>query len=177
MKRLLIALAIIIALITYFLIPVYQFYAYRHETPMLGASYIPIPNSGPIDNKVYDQSFHVPGEKASRVIENHRKSINSPGISAAVAIDGKLIWAGASGWANIESKSPMTTASVFRIGSTSKALTSALLAKLVDRDVISLDTPISTFPVGQLNPNWHHITPRHLASHMAGIPHYGENTE
>ncbi|GEA10655.1 serine hydrolase domain-containing protein [Alteromonas sp. KUL49] len=177
MKRLLIALAIIIALITYFLMPVYQFYAYRHEAPMLGESYVHVPKSGPIDNKVYDQNFHIPSEKASRIIEEHRQSINSPGISAAVAIDGKLIWAGASGWANIESKSPMTTASVFRVGSTSKALTSALLAKLVDRDLVSLDTPISTFSVGQLNPNWHHITPRHLASHMAGIPHYGENTE
>lgn len=177
MKRLLIALAIIIALITYFLMPVYQFYAHRHEAPMLGASYIHVPNSGPTDSIVFDEDFVTQGELAVAQIESHRRGINSPGISAAVAINGKLVWAGASGWADIEREVPMTTRSVFRIGSTSKALTSALLARLVDKNALTLDTPISTYPVGQLNPKWQNITPRQLASHMAGIPHYGENTE
>jgi serine beta-lactamase-like protein LACTB len=48
----------------------------------------------------------------------HHKTINAPGMSAAVGIDGKLVWAGTAGWADIEQAIPVSTNTPFRVGST-----------------------------------------------------------
>ncbi len=56
-------------------------------------------------------------------------------------------------------------------------MTATALARLVQRGVIDLDAPISTYFDELPNPAWAEITPRQLASHMAGMPHYGENTD
>ncbi|MFD2166529.1 serine hydrolase domain-containing protein [Thalassotalea euphylliae] len=111
------------------------------------------------------------------MLEAHREKINSPGISVAVAIQDKIIWQAASGWRNIEQREPMSVDTILRIGSTSKALTSAGLARLVDQGTISLDDTLGEILTPLPNPNWSSIKIRNLASHTAGIPHYGDNTE
>ena len=52
-----------------------------------------------------------------------------------------------------------------------------MLARLVERGQVDLDTPISDYFSALPNPAWSGITPRQLASHSAGIPHYGENDD
>jgi CubicO group peptidase (beta-lactamase class C family) len=157
--------------------PVYQFFAHKHSVPMIGADYVDIPEVSPSSSDIHDDRFHNAIDKASALLEESRKAISSPGISAAVAVDGKLVWSGTSGWADISANKPLTTSSQFRIGSTSKALNAVLLARMVDANNISLDVPLSAFDVGRLNDDWQQITPRQLASHMAGIPHYDKNTD
>lgn len=157
--------------------PVYEFYAHRHTLPMLGKHYLVIPEKAPQQSQLHAVAYAQVSEVALAKLEQHRQSINSPGISAAVAIDGTLIWAGASGWADLQEDQAMNTTSQFRIGSTSKALNSALLARMVDAGSITLDTPLSAYDLAALNSSWADITPRQLASHMAGIPHYGDNTD
>jgi len=159
------------------LAPVYQFFAHNGDVPMPPWGYLTIPADSPSFSEVEDEQFVQAAKTAIDVLQKHRQSINSPGISAAVAIDGKLVWAGGAGWADLVAGKPINKNTQFRIGSTSKALTSTLLARLVQENVLDLDTPLSEFYIGHLNPNWQHITVRQLASHMAGIPHYGESTE
>ena len=159
------------------LAPVYQFYAHRHTVPMLFAEYLEIPNHAPQSSIVHDNEYIDEANQAMRQLEAHRAQIHSPGISAAVAIDGELVWAGTSGWADILTEKALTPKTQFRIGSTSKALTATLLARMVASQSITLDTPLSHFDVAKLNSQWQDITPRQLASHMAGIPHYGENSD
>jgi serine beta-lactamase-like protein LACTB, mitochondrial len=94
-----------------------------------------------------------------------------PGFNVAVAIDGKIIYSEAFGYADLEQRVPAWQITKFRIGSVSKPLTSAALMKLVEQGKINLDAPIQkyvpTFPdKGVL------ITPRMLAGHLAGIRHY-----
>lgn len=156
---------------------VYEFYAHRHSLPMLGKNYTVIPDNAPQFQRLELQSYSQVAKTALTTLENHRKSIHSPGISAAIAIDGELVWAGATGWADIEQNRPMSSNSQFRIGSTSKALNASLLARMVDDEKIYLDAPISEYSIGQLNPAWQDITPRHLASHTSGIPHYEDNSD
>ncbi|MEM6531601.1 MAG: serine hydrolase domain-containing protein [Myxococcota bacterium] len=55
------------------------------------------------------------------------------GFSAAVSIKGRVVWAGAVGFADIASARPVTPDTRFRIDSTSKALTATALARLVQR--------------------------------------------
>src|SRR5256885_773331 len=53
---------------------------------------------------------------------------NIPGFALAVAVDGKLVWSEAFGYADLDAKRPATTATQFRIGSVSKPLTADAVA-------------------------------------------------
>ena len=94
-----------------------------------------------------------------------------PGMSIAVAVDGKLVWAEGFGLADLEQCVPVTPKTKFRIGSTSKPLTSAGVMLLYDQKRLDLDAPIQryvpAFPAkGQV------ITTRELLGHLAGIRDY-----
>lgn len=101
-----------------------------------------------------------------------RNSVGLPSISAAIAKDGGIVWAGTVGYADIEKENLADIGSKYRIGSVSKPLSAVVLARLVDQGVIDLNTPISNY-APNLPKHLHDITPKMLASHTAGIQHYG----
>lgn len=160
------------------LTPVYGFYAHRGELPLppFGWQTLPsgdVPITQVIHNPAYaDAANEVAAEMARRV-----RAIGLPSYSASVLVDGEVVWSGAVGWSDLAHKVRATPATIYRIGSTSKALTATALARLVDRRVIDLDAPITHYLPDLPNPDWNNITPRMLASHTAGIPHYKDNTE
>ena len=71
---------------------------------------------------------------------------------------------------------PVDSNTLFRIGSTSKALTATGLARLVDKDQVDLDKAISGY-MNEIPLGWQNMTTRQLASHTAGLPHYKSNTD
>jgi serine beta-lactamase-like protein LACTB, mitochondrial len=96
-----------------------------------------------------------------------------PGLAVAVAYDGKVVWSEGFGYADLETKQPVSPATTrFRIASVSKPLTAAGLMRLVERGLVDLDAPVQQyvpdFPVKQEGV----ITTRLLAGHLAGIRHY-----
>ncbi|MCO1334902.1 beta-lactamase family protein, partial [Microbulbifer sp. OS29] len=162
----------------YMLWPVYQFYAWSKDAlPLSPFGWQVLPDKAVSTQKLNDKGFEQAAEQSLLAIEDHRKEIGAPAISAAVSACGKVVWAGASGWADIEAKIPVSPETRFRIGSTSKALTGTALARLVQRKRIELDKPISNYLEILPNPAWAVITPRQLASHMSGLPHYKKNTD
>lgn len=168
----------IIALVVTLIWPVYEFYAYRGKAAFLPFyQFIAIPNDSPTQQQLYKNEYTATGNKAITLLTQHKTDINAPAISAAVAIDGELIWAGVSGWSDIDAKTPVTTNTQFRIGSTAKALTGTALARMVDTKLIDLDRPISQYMDPLPNNDWRNITTRQLVSHTAGIPHYNENSD
>lgn len=156
----------------WFLSPIYQFLAYEGRVPMVLPKDIATPTNFPQTSQFSD---HVKSQAALDLLAQHRAKINAPAISAAVAIEGKMVWSGAVGWANIENKIPVTEATQFRIGSTSKAVTATLLAKMVQEGKIDLDKPIENYYPDLPNPAWKKLTPRQLASHTSGLPDYIDN--
>jgi serine beta-lactamase-like protein LACTB, mitochondrial len=94
-----------------------------------------------------------------------------PGLSVAVAEDGKLIWSEGFGFADIEAKKPVTPRTLFRIGSISKPITSAGLMLLVEKGKLDLDADIHRY-LPDFPDKGHPITTRQLAGHLAGIRHY-----
>ncbi|HYO83951.1 MAG TPA: serine hydrolase domain-containing protein [Bryobacteraceae bacterium] len=94
-----------------------------------------------------------------------------PGLSVAVGRHGNLQWSEGFGLANVEQKIPATPLTGYRVGSVSKVLTTAAVARLVDAGRLDLDAPVQryvpSFPVKQ----WP-VTTRQLAGHIAGIRHY-----
>lgn len=105
------------------------------------------------------------------VLTKQRKGSAAPSISAAVSRDNKLLWAGAVGYADMESREQSTPDDLYRLGSTSKALTGTLLGRLVDAAVIDLDDTVAEY-APELPAHLHTVTVSQLASHTAGIRHY-----
>ena len=101
----------------------------------------------------------------------HARMDEFPGLSVAVGLDGRIVWAEGFGWADIEQRVPVRPSSKFRVGSVAKPITVALLALLYESGDIDLDAPVQrylpSFPEKQ-----YPITARQLAGHLAGIRHY-----
>ena len=155
--------------------PVYEFYAHRGAAPLSPFGWHSIDGDVPATQEAFDPRFDEAGSRALELMEEHRSSINAPALSAALAVDGELVWVGAVGYADIETEMPATPETIFRIGSTSKAITGTTLARLVERGEMNLDAPLSSYMAELPNESWANITPRQLASHSSGLPHYKEN--
>ena len=100
-----------------------------------------------------------------------REKAGLPSMSAAIAYDANLQWAGATGFANIESEQFATVRSRYRTGSVAKAITAVALVRLIDAGKIEIDKPISLYVPG-LPATLQPLTANQLGSHRAGIRHY-----
>jgi serine beta-lactamase-like protein LACTB len=96
-----------------------------------------------------------------------------PGLSIAVGRDGEVVWAAAFGVSDVDTKAPVTTESVFPLGSTTKALTALVLGALVEEGRLDLDAPIQTYVPG-FPKKEHPLTARLLAGHLSGIRDYDQ---
>jgi len=94
-----------------------------------------------------------------------------PGFEIAVAVDDKIVWSEAFGYADLAGNILVTPATRFRIGSASKTLTSIGLALLVERGLVDLDAPIQKY-VPDFPEKGAVITTRLLAGHLSGIRNY-----
>lgn len=131
----------------------------------------------PFEERLYDPRFAAAAEKAGAELRAARARHDLPSLTAAISVDGALVWAGAVGWADVEARRPATIATRYRIGSTSKAVTATGLARLVDAGVMALDRPIGDHVPDLPRREWAPLTPRQLASHMAGIVSYEQNRD
>ena len=113
--------------------------------------------------------------EAARV-ENH-----IPGMAVAVVKGDEIIFAEGFGHADLEAKREATPETVFAVGSTTKAFTSALVAMQVDAGKMDWDDPITTHvPEFQLKPTPHGeekkapaLTVRDMLSHRSGFTRMG----
>jgi CubicO group peptidase (beta-lactamase class C family) len=94
-----------------------------------------------------------------------------PGLSAMLLQDGAAQVATAFGLADLERKTPATTATNYRLASVSKQFTAMVVLLLVADRRLALDDPLARFfegaPVG-----WRYITVQHLLTHTAGLLDY-----
>lgn len=95
----------------------------------------------------------------------------SPGISAAVAVNGEIVFSGGVGLSDLQSGTSQNGRSVHNIGSISKTQAVIAVMQLVEQGKINLDAPVQTwapwFPQKQTP-----ITLRMLLTHSSGIRHY-----
>lgn len=118
-----------------------------------------------------EERNYAPAEQQARTVAKELLARGIPGLSLAVAVDGKVVYSEGFGYADLEERVPAWATTKFRIGSVSKPLTSAALMLLVEQGKVDLDAPVQkyvpTFP--EKNGK---ITARLLAGHLAGIRHY-----
>ena len=70
---------------------------------------------------------------------------NLPGLSVAVGVDGEIVWAEGFGWADLDTRVPVSPDMRFRIGTASTVLTSAAVGLLLEKNRLTLDEKIQTY--------------------------------
>jgi CubicO group peptidase (beta-lactamase class C family) len=98
---------------------------------------------------------------------------NVPGAALALITDGRIVLETGYGFRDLETYAPVTTATLFNIGSISKSFTALGIAQLVDQHQLDLDTPVIKYiPDLQLSDPQatQAVTLRQLLSHTSGLP-------
>jgi len=114
------------------------------------------------------------GEVVSNIeelIRNTMQNDNIPGVALAIIKDNDVIISKGFGYANLETKVPVNSKTIFQSGSLGKQFTSAGIMAMVEDNLIELDRSILQYiPEGP--EKWKPITVRHLLTHSSGIPDY-----
>jgi D-alanyl-D-alanine carboxypeptidase len=101
-----------------------------------------------------------------------------PGVGLAVYSESEGWWVAASGYAQLETKKPMTTATVHYLQSVSKTYLAVVILQLVEQNKISLDDDMSKYlpaKYARAFPEAKAITIRMLMTHTSGLPEYNSN--
>jgi len=130
-------------------------------------------------------SFHSIAQTKDATRNSHQKEIDAyiraemkaeqiPGLSYAVVSNGNIIDSGAYGWANAELKAPVTSHTLFNIGSIGKTFTATAIMLLQKDGKLSINDPINKY-LDSLPDAWKTITIKHLISHTSGIKDYAHD--
>lgn len=110
------------------------------------------------------------GPSSQSVLDNAINA-DAPGCSAAVGIDGNLVWTGVRGIANLTTGAAISAATVFDIASETKQFTAAAILLLVEAHKLTLDDLLSQHVSGL--PAWAtSVTVAQLMHQTSGIPDY-----
>ena len=98
---------------------------------------------------------------------------NVPGAALPLIKDGNIVLEQGYGFRDLAAPAPVTTATLFNIGSISKSFTALGIAQLVDRQRVELDAPVIRYiPDLRLSDPQvaMRVTLRQLLSHTSGLP-------
>jgi len=103
------------------------------------------------------------------------RSINSGGCgsaTAAIMVDGAIVYAEGFGMADREKAIPVDTETIFNMGSISKVYDAAAIMLLVDDGKISLDKPVTEYlpEFRMADKRYRDITVRMTLNHTSGLP-------
>ena len=114
------------------------------------------------------QKWTVAVEQARQIVKNGAAGQNLPGVSVAVGVGDEIVWTEGFGWANLESRVPVTPDMQFRIGTASQAVTSAAVGVLLEKGRLSLDDEIQAYVPEFPKKEWP-VTLRQLMAHLVTV--------
>ena len=128
---------------------------------IVGCGTRPTPSPSPID------------EYAPKRLDTHlealRKTYRYPGMAAVVFDKRKTLSVGVTGVRRQGGRAAITDGDRFHIGSCTKAMTATLVARLVERGVISFETTLTMlFPTLSIHPDYAEVTVEQLLRHEGG---------
>ncbi len=129
----------------------------------------------PIPENVPSVTRSTPSPKWADAVEQGRQIVrtglieqNLPGLSVAVGVGSDIVWAEGFGWADLENRVPVGPDMGFRIGTASKALTSAAVGVLLEKNQLKLDEEIQKYVPEYPKKPWP-VTLRQLMAQTAGV--------
>lgn len=96
---------------------------------------------------------------------------NIPSLSAAVGVNGKLVWSGVIGHADLNKKILADSETQYRIGSVSKSITASAVMRMSEKGLIDINAPFNNY-VNDFSAGKTEYTIKQLLTHQAGIRHY-----
>ena len=136
----------------------------------------------PDPQQVRSVTHSNPSRKWTNAVERGRQIMragltrqNLPGLSVAVGVEGDIVWAEGFGWADFENQVPVAPDTGFRVADPSKALTSAVVGLLLEKNMLHLDDEIQLHVPEFPKKPWP-VTLRSLMAQVAGVTtdHGGE---
>lgn len=132
--------------------------------------------NGTSKDYTFESSIQLNIAAIDNAIQTFMTKWDVPGMSVAVAVDERLIYAKGYGFAVKETNTPVTMWTQFRVASVSKTLTAAAIMKLVDEGKITLNQKVfgtggilgTTYGTQPYSANLDKITVRQLLDHTAG---------
>jgi CubicO group peptidase (beta-lactamase class C family) len=101
-------------------------------------------------------------------LEALREELRIPGMSAAVAKDGAVIWTRGFGFAHRERGIRADAGSIYQLASVTKPYAATVVLQLVEEGLLDLDAPVAAFGIDMDGGDA--VRVRHLLSHTAGPP-------
>lgn len=117
------------------------------------------------------ETYIAPAYEALNVHLSNNIKEDGPGAAILITQDGQTLLRKGYGLANLEWQIPVSTETVFRIGSVTKQFTAVLTLMLMEQGKLSLQDPIEKF-VPDYPTHGHLITVEHLLTHTSGIKSY-----
>ena len=112
-------------------------------------------------------------EQLKNFVDNARKAYDVPGVAIGLIDHGKVVFAGGLGVKELGKPEPIDADTLFMIASNTKALTTLLLARLVDQGKFGWDTPVidvmPSFKLGDAQTT-REVNIRHLICACTGMP-------
>jgi len=102
-------------------------------------------------------------------LDSIRVALRIPGMAAAIAQDGEIVWSRGFGFADVEGGRPATDTTAFYWASVTKSVAAIVLMQLVEEGRVNLDAPMSDYGV-TLEADGE-VAVRHVFNHTSeGIP-------
>ena len=109
-------------------------------------------------------------QRLSEYIERQLPTLNATGIAIGLTYREQILHVGFYGLANRDAGHPVTSETLFQIGSISKSFTSIILLQLQEQGMLDINDPVTQYlPWFEIQSEYEPITLRHLMSHTAGI--------
>ncbi|HZZ00747.1 MAG TPA: serine hydrolase domain-containing protein [Candidatus Baltobacteraceae bacterium] len=115
----------------------------------------------------------VPGaivQQVDAVVRGAMAHQHLPGVSVAVAIDGRVVYAHGYGYRNVPKRLPADGHTVYNIASTTKQFVAAAIMRLQQQGLLNVDDRLSKYYTGYKYAD--RVTLRQLLTHTSGIPDY-----
>lgn len=93
-----------------------------------------------------------------------------PGLSVAIAVDGRIIYARGYGYRNVPKRLPANRHTVYNIASTTKQFVAAAIMRLQQQGLLNVNDRLSKYYSGYKYAD--RVTLRQLLTHTSGIPDY-----
>mgnify|MGYP000017532398 CR=1 FL=1 len=144
-------------------------WAYMMATPPLHPNAADVPT---VARAGTPPAWNAAADRGRQIVLAALVDQSLPGVSVAVGTGGEIVWAEGFGYADFENRVPVTPQTRFRIGTASKALTSAGVGLLLERQRLALDEKIQAY-VPQFPEKPWPVTLRRLMGHTAGLRNDG----
>ncbi|MCC9138686.1 serine hydrolase domain-containing protein [Pontibacter silvestris] len=95
----------------------------------------------------------------------------APGVSAAVAVNGRIVYSGGVGYADLDNQVPQDGKTIHNIGSISKAYAVVAILQLVEKGMINLDDEVQKY-LPYMPRKQKPITINQILTHTSGMRHY-----